>query len=93
MEGPRIETASGETLGRAVAHYHRSRSLLLAAIREFDKATMVADPSALLDSNEWRETLVARASELERVVAPQPAVSKSGIRFDANPALLERGEN
>jgi hypothetical protein len=72
----------------AVAHYARSRALLISAIHEFDKARKLAKPDELLDSTKWRNTLVDRAEDLERVLDPQPRVTKGGIRFEADSRLL-----
>ena len=83
-----LEKASGEKLAAAIGHYARSRSLLIAAINEFDKGYKIANPNALLDSKEWKSTLVDRAEELQRVLDPQPRASKGGVRFDADTRLL-----
>lgn len=87
-DAPSIERASGERLATAMGRYARARSLLIEAIHEFDRATKVARPDALLDSAEWRSNLVARAEELQRVLAPQPRATKSGVKFEADTRLL-----
>src|SRR5690606_32805787 len=51
-----IERAEGERLAQSIAHYSRARSLLAAAIREFDKGRALADPSALINPEQWRDT-------------------------------------
>jgi hypothetical protein len=78
---------------RAVAHYTRAHSLLLAAISEFDKAKSLADPSLLLDDEKWRSTLTRKAKELQRVLAPQPREARAGVRLSAEPRLLGRNSN
>lgn len=83
-----IAKAEGATLSRAVGHYARARTLLVAAIREFDKANQMVNPDAVLDSNQWRKSLLERTSDLERILDPQPRVSASGVRFDSTPKLL-----
>lgn len=83
-----LQHAKGERLAAAVGHYARARSLLNAAIREFDQAHALADPSALLDAQKWRRTLVKRGEELERVLDPQPRLTIGGIKFNADPRLL-----
>lgn len=83
-----LQHARGERLASAVGHYARARSLLIAAIREFDRAQQLADPSSLLDPKKWRTTLVKRGEELERVLDPQPRLTVSGIKFNADPRLL-----
>jgi len=89
-EAPRagIENVDGEQLSAAIGHYARARSLLIAAIREFDSGNRVASPDALLDSKEWRLEVVSRAEELERVLDPQPRLSKGGVRYNPDNRLL-----
>lgn len=84
------------TLGRAgldetteaVAHFARARSLIIAALNEFDKGRKIASPSELLDPTQWRNTLIDRAEDLDRVLDPQPRATKGGIKFEADPRLL-----
>lgn len=83
-----LQRAEGETLSSAVAHFARARSLIIAAVREFDAGRKLADPGALIDSESWRALLVARAEDLERVLDPKPRATKGGVRFDADPRLL-----
>ncbi len=80
--------ASQEESADAVAHYARSRALLISAIHEFDQARKIAKPDELLDSAKWRNTLIDRAEDLERVLDPQPKATKGGIKFSADPRLL-----
>lgn len=87
-----VERASGETLATAVGHYSRARSLLIAAIREFDLGYKLANPNVLLDSAQWRANLVDRAQELDRVLDPQPRASRSGIKYQADTRLLNEAK-
>jgi hypothetical protein len=80
--------ARPEVAAEAVAHYARSRALLVSAINEFDKGRKLAKPDELLDSNKWRMTLIDRAEDLERVLDPQPRATKGGIKFEADSRLL-----
>ncbi len=80
--------ADQETTAEAIAHYARSRALLMAALREFDEARKIAQPDDLLDPIKWRNTLIDRAEDLERVLDPQPKATRGGIRFSADPRLL-----
>lgn len=80
--------ASQEESAEAVAHYARSRALLISAIHEFDTARKIAKADDLLDSTKWRNTLIDRAEDLERVLDPQPKATKGGIKFSADPRLL-----
>ena len=88
-----LSRASGETLASAIGHYARARSLLIEAVREFDRAQKIADPSALLDPKRWRNSLMDRATELEKVLDPQPRVSKGGIKFNADKRLLNEAKD
>ncbi|MEY4667626.1 MAG: hypothetical protein RL518_325 [Pseudomonadota bacterium] len=80
--------AGPEQTTEAVAHFARARSLIIAAIHEFDKGRKIASPSELLDTTQWRNTLIDRAEDLDRVLDPQPRATKGGIRFEADPRLL-----
>lgn len=87
-ESVNLGQASQEEAAEAVAHYARSRALLIASLNEFDKARKIAKPDELLDSTKWRNTLIDRAEDLERVLDPQPKATKGGIKFSADPRLL-----
>ena len=80
--------ADSESTTEAVAHYARARSLVIAALHEFDQARKIASPSQLLDPVAWRNTLIDRAEDLDRLLDPQPRATKGGIRFEADPRLL-----
>ena len=88
MKSLSLEEASAERLAAASGHYAKSRSLLIAAVREFDKAQKFAQPGALLEVNEFRNSIISRAEELERVLDPQPRISESGVKFEAYPSLM-----
>lgn len=83
-----LQKAEGEKLSIAVGHYARSRSLLIAALREFDEGLKVVNPDALLDSAAFRNTLLDKTKDLEKVLDPQPRVSKSGVRYQPDTRLL-----
>ena len=83
-----LEAAEGETLSKAIGHYSRARALLIEAVREFDRGARTAGPDSILDTEEWRSSLVSRAEDLERVLSPQPRVTKGGVKFEANTSLL-----
>lgn len=80
--------ASEQEAARAIGHYARARSLLIAALREFDIGRRVAEPSTLLDPAEWRDSIANRASELERVLDPQPRSTSKGVTFSPDRRLL-----
>lgn len=81
-----LQTAKGEKLAVASGHYARARALLIASVREFDQGLDLVDPSALVDTQKWRKSVLDRAEELARVLDPQPRSSRSGIRFDDSTA-------
>ncbi len=87
-----LGTAGPEQATEAVAHFARARSLLIAALREFDKGRKIASPSELLDVARWRNSLIDRAEDLDRVLDPQPRATKGGIRFEADPRLLPEAD-
>ncbi len=87
-QGKTIGSARPEITAEAIAHYARSRALLVAAINEFDRGRKLAKPDELLDSRMWRTTLIDRAEDLERVLDPQPRATRGGIKFEADPRLL-----
>ena len=88
-----LSRASNENLASAVGHYARARSLLIEAIREFDRGHRIAEPDALLDSKRWRTSLLDRAQELERVLDPQPRVTRGGVKFQADKRLLNEAKD
>jgi hypothetical protein len=83
-----LGSARPEVAAEAVAHYARSRALLVSALNEFDKGRKLARPDELIDSTKWRNTLIDRAEDLERVLDPQPRATRGGIKFEADPRLL-----
>lgn len=83
-----LQSAKGEDLSEAMGHYGRARALLITAIREFDKGAAKASPEALLDVEAWRNSLIGRAKDLERVLDPQPRVSAGGVKYEADSRLL-----
>lgn len=87
-----IEKAQGEDLSVAMGHYARARSLLIAALQEFDSGLKLADPKIILDTKQWRNTLIDRAEELERVLDPQPRVSGRGTKYGAQKRLLNEAK-
>ena len=88
VRGAALGKATQESETEAIAHYARSRALLVAALNEFDHGRKIARPDDLLDPVRWRNTLIDRAEDLERVLDPQPRVTKGGIKFSADPRLL-----
>jgi hypothetical protein len=85
--GP-LGTASQEQTAEAVGHYARARALIIAAIHEFDRGRRIARPDDLMEPARWRNTLIDRAEDLERILDPQPRVSKGGIQYSPDSRLL-----
>lgn len=83
-----ILNISPERLGMATGHYARARSLLAAAVREFDAAVKLGSPDMIIDSKAWRAEILDRAEDLDRVLDPQPRVNKGGVHFKADTRLL-----
>ncbi|MBX7139290.1 MAG: hypothetical protein K1X83_15050 [Oligoflexia bacterium] len=83
-----LQKAQGENLSAAIGHFARSRSLIIAAINEFDQGLKLVNPDALMDAQAWRDSLAQRAKEIEHVLDPQPRASRGGVRYDADTRLL-----
>lgn len=83
-----FEVASGERLATAVGHYSRARALLIEAVRSFEMGRSVAKPDSLINSDQWKKDLIARAEDLEIILNPQPRATKTGVKFGADTRLL-----
>ena len=86
----KFEKASPAAQSIAIGHFARTRSLLVAALNEFEAGVRKADPSSLIDTARFSETIKARARELDRVLDPQARESESGVKYSADERLLER---
>ncbi len=76
--------ASADSIASASGHYARARAMLVEALAEFDQATKIASPDMLLDTEEWRLSVISRTEDLNRLLDPQPRVSRDGVRFKAS---------
>lgn len=85
----KFEKASPAQQSIAAGHLARSRSLLIAALNEFDAGAAKADPSSLIDTGAFREGIKSRARELDRVLDPQARESETGVKFSADTRLLK----
>ena len=83
-----LERANNEDLAAAIGHYARARSLLIAAVNEFDRGYKLARPDSLLDPKAWRSDVVFRAEDLEKVLSPQPRATRGGVKYEADTRLL-----
>lgn len=86
--GPSMVEADAGLSAQAVGHYERSRALLLSAVREFDKGYAKANPNMVLDSMAWREDIINRIKELDKVLAPQARLTNGGVKFESERELL-----
>lgn len=82
--------SSEERSSAAIGHYARARAMLVEALAEFEQARKLARPDLLLDPEQWRSSVVSRAEDLNRVLDPQPRVTRSGVHFKANRLLLRK---
>jgi hypothetical protein len=82
--------ASEERRDAALGHYARARTMLVEALAEFEQGREIARPDMLLDSEQWRLSIISRTEELNRLLDPQPKVTRSGTRFRASPHLIKR---
>lgn len=87
---PSSEVEENKKAATAADHYLNARILLLRALEEFEDGRKLASPEMFVDSEEWRSAIVARASDLNRVVDPKPRLTRSGVRYKENPALIKR---
>lgn len=87
-KGVSIDQLEGPRLAAAIGHFSRARSLLIAAVHEFDAGTRIGNPDLLINSTEWRKAVISQASELERVLSPQPAEPKGGVKYEGDSRLL-----
>jgi hypothetical protein len=81
-------TDNPQKLARGLGHFERSRSMLLAAIREFDSGYKYVKTDQVLDAELWRKTLLARAQELETILSPEPREIKAGSRYEPDSRIL-----
>jgi len=81
-----------EELASAMGHFERARSLLIGAVNEFDKGLKIANPSPLLKTGTWRNTVIDQAAALERVLSPKARKTESGVKFDADTRLLNEAK-
>lgn len=80
--------ANPQSMARGIGHFERARSLLLAAVREFDSGYKYVKPDQVIDSEAWRKSILTRAEEMESLLSPRPREAKVGSRFEPNSGLL-----
>lgn len=72
----------------ALGHYARARTLLIGALQEFDKGRRIAQPDPLVNSVDWRETVILRAKELELLIDPRARSTNGGVKYEGDRRLL-----
>lgn len=77
-----------QSISRGLGHYERARSLLLAAVREFDSGYSYVKTDQVLEANVWRKTILSRAEELETILSPKPRELKAGSNYQPDSRLL-----
>ncbi len=73
--------ADGESYAIAQGHYARSRHMLARAVQEYDKGVGTVNPDVLLDIHAWRNTVLDRMEDLERILTLQPTANEQGVEF------------
>ncbi|MCC6953079.1 MAG: hypothetical protein IT290_03080 [Deltaproteobacteria bacterium] len=68
-----------ERRAASLAHYARARTMLLESLAEFERARDIARPDLLIDGEQWRNNVISRAQELDRVLNPQPRSVAGGV--------------
>lgn len=81
-------SASSERTEVAVGHYARARSLLIEALEEFETGRRIARPDLLVDPDAWKLSVTSRAEELDKILSPQPRLTRAGTRFNANNKII-----
>lgn len=86
--GAPITEVKGKTLKVGIKHYAQARNLLLTAVREFDLGVRLANPQILVDISAWRNSILDRAEDLNRILAPKPRESETGTTYTPDSRLL-----
>lgn len=85
--------ATAERRDAAVGHYARTRALLVEALAEFEQGRRLAQPDMLVNSQEWRLSIISRAEDLNRLIDPRPRVTRGGVRFNARGLNLKHQQH
>ena len=84
------EYASKERARAAVGYYARARAMMVEALEEFEQGRKLAKPDLLVDPEEWRLSVITLTEDLNRLIDPQPLVTRDGVVFRGNPRLIRR---
>ena len=77
----------------AVGYYAKARALMVEALAQFEQGRKTAQPDLLIDSEEWRLTVITLTEQLNRVIDPQIAIDNSGVTFTASQRMISRERN
>ena len=91
-KGVSIDQLEGPRLAAAIGHFSRARKLLIDAVYEFDAGLKIGNPDILINSDAWRRAVIEQASELDRVLSPQPAAPQGGIKYPGDSRLLSESK-
>jgi hypothetical protein len=83
-----IAYSAPDKAASALGHYARARTLLIGALQEFDKGRRIAQPDPLVNSVDWRETIILRAKELELLIDPRARSTNGGVKYEGDRRLL-----
>lgn len=83
-----IAYSAPDKAASALGHYARARTLLIGALQEFDKGRRIAQPDPLVNSVDWRETVILRAKELELLIDPRARSTNGGVKYEGDRRLL-----
>ena len=84
------QVASEERAAAAVGHYARARAMVVEALAEFEEGRKLAQPDILVDPESWRLSVISRTEDLNRLLDPQPRVTRSGVRFNSSSLRVRR---
>ena len=79
-----------DAFASAVGYYARSRHFIIKAIQEFDAGVAYVDPSVLINISQWRNTLIDKAEDLERILTPQPLADPQGVIFNPDQRFINK---
>ena len=82
--------ADDNAFASAVGYYARSRHFIIKAVQEFDAGVAYVDPSVLIDIPQWRNTLIDKAEDIERILTPQPLADPQGVVFNPDPRFINK---
>lgn len=89
ISSPSITSLSPDKLEEAQGHYAKARALLIAAVHEFDLGLKIADTSSIISPKAWRDTVIDKADDLEKITEPKAKEATSGVKYQGNSNILK----